>query len=96
MSVSVCSVLLAASAAAPAYAAAADKTQALKSASYGYAALIDGRYKASIKLYTKAIKSGKLPARNLARALLNRAPIFGCQHLERRHEAPENVHAVHL
>ncbi len=80
MSVSVCSVLLAASAAVPVSAAAANKnavnSTSIKAASYGYAALIDGRYATSIRQYTRAIESRKLPTEKLARALLNRALAF--------------------
>ncbi len=80
MSVSVCSVLLAASAAVPVSASAANKITdnsiSLKAASYGYAALIDGRYNTSIRQYSRAIESRKLPTETLARALLNRALAF--------------------
>ncbi len=80
MSVSVCSVLLAASAAVPVSASAANKTTdnsiSIKAASYGYAALIDGRYNTSIRQYSRAIESRKLPTEILARALLNRALAF--------------------
>lgn len=78
MSVSVCIALLAASAAVSSAYAAADKfqitkTAALSSSDRGYAALVNGRNAAAIKSYSRAIESRKLPAENLARALLNRA-----------------------
>ena len=74
--VSVCTALLAASAAVPVSSATLDnslKLAAVEAANNGYKFLLAGRAKRAIKSYTRAIESRKLPISQLGHALLNRA-----------------------
>ena len=76
MSVSVCTALLAASAAVSGAYAANQDVSATKRVKYAYAALQDGRNQVAIKSYSTAIESRKLETPTLGRALLNRALAF--------------------
>ena len=71
---SVCVVLLAASAAAPSLAGAAEKTGNFEAATLvqAYSALQKGQAEKAIRLYDRLINARKLPPELLARALLNR------------------------
>ena len=71
---SVCVVLLAASAAAPSLAGAAEITKATEAAAlvHAYAALEKGQARKAIRLYDRLINARKLSPELLARALLNR------------------------
>ncbi len=71
---SVCVVLLAASAAAPSLAGAAENIEATEAARlvHAYAALEKGQARKAIRLYDRLINERKLPPELLARALLNR------------------------
>ncbi len=73
LSVSVCTALLAASAAVSGAYATTVKSSAIKSADSAYSALLAGRYQAAVSNYTSAIESRKLPVKMLASAFLNRA-----------------------
>ena len=71
---SVCVVLLAASAAAPSLAGAAEITKATEASAlvHAYAALEKGQARKAIQLYDRLINARKLSPELLARALLNR------------------------
>ena len=71
---SVCVVLLAASAAAPSLAGAAENAEAVQAAAlvHAYAALENGEARKAIRLYDQLINERKLAPELLARALLNR------------------------
>ena len=74
LSVSVCTALLAASAAVPGtYAANITPRQAISYSNSAYSALVRGNPEKAVVDYTAAIESRKLPAGQLANALLNRA-----------------------
>ena len=86
LSVSVCTALLAACAAVPgAYAANINSQQAVSYSNEAYGALVRGNAKLAVNKYTLAVESRKLPADQLARALLNRA--LANQRLNRHYAA---------
>ena len=72
---SVCTVLLAATAASPG-AAAANNPSAIQLADQGYKALAAGNAKVAVARYSDAIESRTLKPEDLARSLLNRALAF--------------------
>ena len=74
--VSVCTALLAASAAVPAVSATAEKSPAAVASESAYKALVSGRSLDAIKLYAEAIESRQLGPDLLANSLLNRALAF--------------------
>ena len=73
---SVCTALLAASAAVPAVSATAEKSPAAIASESAYKALVAGRSLDAIKLYAEAIESRQLGPDLLANSLLNRALAF--------------------
>lgn len=73
---SVCTALLAASAAVPAVSATAEKSSAAVASENAYKALVSGRSLDAIKLYAEAIESRQLGPDLLANSLLNRALAF--------------------
>ena len=89
---SVCTALLAASAAVPAVSATAEKSPAAIASETAYKALVAGRSLEAIKLYAEAIESRQLGPDLLANSLLNRALAF--QNVGQHQEAIDDYSAA--
>ncbi|NNE24043.1 MAG: hypothetical protein HKN11_15680 [Rhizobiales bacterium] len=89
---SVCTALLAASAAVPAVSATAEKSSAALASENAYKALVSGRSLDAIKLYAEAIESRQLGPDLLANSLLNRALAF--QNVGQHQEAIDDYSAA--
>jgi len=89
---SVCTALLAASAAVPAVSATAEKSSAAVASETAYKALVSGRSLDAIKLYAEAIESRQLGPDLLANSLLNRALAF--QNVGQHQEAIDDYSAA--